>query len=152
MSSLLDVCSTMVEESIYPGLLCREMTAADRERAAQLLTDHYNCGTFPADFLPITGVVVEHSGSVVCIIPVYMEESSKVAVLGHFIASDNCDRHLVLTAAKSAIQEAKLLARRAGKNYVVSIFGRRSINKVADRLGFVTADQIEEKFCYIGGK
>ncbi|MBQ9088661.1 MAG: hypothetical protein IJY46_07765 [Lentisphaeria bacterium] len=152
MSSLLDVCSTMVEESICPGLLCREMTAADRERAAQLLADHYKCEKFPLDFLPITGVVVEYSGMIVCVIPVYLESSSKVAVLGHFIANDHIDRRLLRNAAALAIRETKSFARRAGKVYVMSVFGRHSINRIADRLGFVTADQIEEKFCYIGGK
>lgn len=129
------------------------LTPSDRQMAADMLSTHYtgSAGKFPVDFLPETGVAVVDDGKTVCVIPVYLESTSSVAVLGHFIAAGGVSPKKLHRAAALAIEAAKRFARAAGKKYVVAIFGRRSINKIADTMGFTTTDHFEEKFCYIGG-
>ena len=127
------------------------MTARDRKIAADILSSHYAgaAGLFPADFLPETGIKVVANGSTVCIIPVYLEQSSATAVLGHFIAAPDADKKMLRNAAVSAIDAAKDFARKHGKKYLLSVFGRRSINRIADACGFVDADKIEEKIFHL---
>ena len=148
MSSLLDSCRDFDNE-----IQVRLIDATDRQFAADMLSCHYvgQPGMFPADFLPETGIAATLHGETLCIIPVYLEQSSTVAVLGHFIADDQVNRKQLRAAAIAAIEAAKRFAKAAGKKYIVSIFGRRSINRIADGLGFKNADHIEEKICYIGG-
>ena len=148
MSSLIDSCREMEDK-----IQVRITNASDRQFAADMLSVHYTGqkGMFPADFLPETGIAATLRGETLCIIPVYLEQSSTVAVLGHFIANDHANRKQLRLAAIAAIEAAKRFAKVAGKKYIVSIFGRRSINRIADNLGFNDADHIEEKICYIGG-
>ena len=126
-------------------LIVRDMEIHDRTTAAAMLARAVKANAFPEDFLPETGVVVEHCGRVICIIPVYMEATSNVAVLGHFIADVSANRKLVAKAAKLAIEAAAAWAKKQGRKYVISIFGRNSINRIADKLGFITTEIIEEK-------
>ena len=148
MSSLIDSCRDLENE-----IQVRITNASDRQHAADMLSLHYTGqpGMFPADFLPETGIAATLHGKTLCIIPVYLEQSSTVAVLGHFIADDQVNRKRLRLAAIKAIEAAKRFAKAAGKKHLVSIFGRRSINRIADGLGFKNADRIEEKICYIGG-
>ena len=132
-------------DKIHDDPLCvRDMADSDRAKAAEILGDLAG-GTFPADFLPVTGVAVEHFGKAVCYLPIYLESTSSVAVLGHFISVPGADKFLLDKAAELAINSAKIFAKKHGKRFALSVFGCRSVNRIADRLGFVTTENIEEK-------
>lgn len=139
--TLLDKCSE-IESS---RLIVRDMEPDDRYAAAAMLGKAAKTGFFPADFFPDTGIVVEQNNTIICMIPVYLESSSKVAVLGHFIANCDVDRKIVAEAARIAIEAAVALAKKHERKYIISIFGRNSINRIADKCGFTTAEIIEEK-------
>lgn len=127
------------------------MNDRDRKIAADLLSRHYTgcAGFFPADFLPVTGIKVVEKDKNICFLPVYLEQSSATAVLGHFIADAAANRRKLRQAAILAIQAGKELAEKSGKKYLISVFGRRSINRIADGCGFADADKIEEKIFYL---
>ena len=125
-----------------------QMTKYDRQAAAELFSKILP-GPFPADFLPETGIVVRQNGIALCYIPVYLEQTSSVAVLGHFIADPHADRKLLARAVRLAINQARNFAREHHKKYLVSIFGRNSINRIADKMGFISGDVAEEKICYL---
>lgn len=166
MSSLLEACAELEKKQYRPrpakdnpstnskakklSFTDKIITPADRQYAADMLSIHYTGrqGTFPVDFLPETGVSVESGGRIICIIPIYLEQSSTVAVLGHFIAG-NATPKQIHQAAHIAIQAAERFAKAAGKKYLISLFGRRSINRIADTLGFITADKVEEKILHL---
>lgn len=141
MMTLLDKC----HEIEKARLIVRDMTPDDRNTAATMLGQVAKTGFFPADFFPCTGVVVEQNGTMICIIPVYLESSSKAAVLGHFIANPDVNRKIVAEAARIAIEAAVAFAKKHERTYIISIFGRNSINRIADKCGFDTAEIIEEK-------
>lgn len=130
---------------------CREMTEFDIAIALMWMKKHY-LRPFPADFFPKTGVVALISEEEACIIPIYLEGTSTVAVLGHCIINEDLPKRKVWLAVKECIEYSKDFCRMAGKKYVVSIFGRNSINRIADRCGFAAGDKVEEKFYYLGGK
>lgn len=132
-------------------IVCREMTQEDWKTALQWMSDHYQM-PFPADFFPQTGVIAAVDGIDAVVIPVYLEQSSAVAVLGHCVFNTKLCRKTLRIAAQSCIGACIEFAEAKGKKYAVSIFGRRSVNRIADRCGFITADTIEEKFFNIGGK
>lgn len=139
-----------LEENHGPRLAAREMTAFDRNRAADTLGTVAG-GTFPVDFLPVTGIVVEQDGKPVCYLPVYLEQSSKAAVLGHFVGVPGTDKFLLHRAAGTAIDAAVKFAEKCGRPYIVSIFGHPAINRIADRRGFRTTEFIEEKLFQLQG-
>ena len=147
MSSILDVCHDMEKEKMTVQLA----TPADRQTAADMLSSHHTGvpGKFPADFLPETGIVVRDHSGMVCVIPVYLEQSSSVAVLGHFIADSKVPRKKLREAAFLAIEGAKRFAKSAGKKHLISLFGRNSINRIADGCGFQNADSVQEKIIYL---
>lgn len=134
-----------------PAIRCRKMKLSDKAVLLEWFKSYYR-EEFPGDFLPETGIVAEISGEAAVMIPVYFEGSSSVAVLGHCIFCPGVRGKLVVKAVKAAIEFSKLYVSEKGKKYVVSIFGRNSINRIADRCGFVDADKIEEKFYYLGGE
>ena len=132
-------------------ITCREMRGVDKKTALEWFELHYG-GKFPEDFLPETGVVCEVDGVPAVMFFVYFEESSSVAVLGHCVFHPEKRGRDVVKALEFGLEFVKGYARGKGKKYVVSIFGRNSINRIADRCGFVDADKIEEKFYCLGGE
>lgn len=147
MSSLIDQFEFPVRRSRY---VCREMTEEDVNTALGWLSAHLKKQGFPRDFLPETGVCVSVDGKLACLIPVYFEHSSKVAVLGHCLVNGETNKKQACFAIKKCMEYAVEYASARGKKYIVSIFGRNSINKIADNCGFITADTIEEKFFFCG--
>lgn len=145
--TLVDKIFELEKNKMHPELI----TPADRQYAADMLSIHYTgvAGKFPADFLPDTGIKVRENDQIICIIPIYLEQSSTVAVLGHFIANDQADRKQLRQAAVIAIEAAKRFAKAAGKKHLITLFGRRSINAIADECGFQNADPVQEKIIYL---
>ena len=137
-----------LEENPEPRLASREMTAFDRNRAADTLGAVVG-KLFPADVFPETGIVVEQDGIPVCYLPVYLEQSSKVAVLGHFVGVPGIDKFLLHRAAEMALSSAVKFAQKSGRPYIISIFAHPAVNRIADRNGFRTAEVIEEKLYHL---
>ena len=128
------------------------MLPEDKTLAIRWLAEHYRSDAFPEDFLPYTGVAVLCGDTVAAVIPVYLEQSSSVAVLGHCMINEKIKKRIIVQCLQQLIEFAKIYAKNNGKKYIVGIFGRRSINRIADKCSFVNADTIEEKYYYIGGE
>lgn len=142
---------TVLDKCAETQLRICSMTAFDRLQAAKMLSQLLPA-EFPADFLPATGVMAEFDNKPICFLPIYLEQSSKVAVLGQFIADKNADRRLLAKAVRFLIAQAKVFAKEHKKKYLVSIFGCNSINRIADKMGFIPGDVAEEKIFYLGGE
>lgn len=130
---------------------CREMTPEDRKTALDWIAEYYG-KSFPEDFLPESGLVCMMDDQEACMIPIYLEQSSSVMVLGHCILNQSMHRRVLAAAVRFCILESKRYAAMHHKKYIISLFGRNSINRIADDYGFVTADVAEEKFYFTGVK
>lgn len=127
-------------------MIMREMTQADRAQALGWMGERYE-KPFPLDFFPQTGVAVEDgAGRLLAVIPVYFEESSAVAVAGHCMANPANVPRESRAAVETAMRGTVRYAMERGRKYLVTIYGNRGVNRIADKMGFVRADVVEEKF------
>lgn len=127
-------------------MIVREMTQTDRAQALGWMSARYG-QRFPADFFPQTGVVAEDgAGRLLAVIPVYFEESSAVAVAGHCMANPANRPRISRAAVEAAMREVLRYAAKRDRKYLVTIYGNRGVNRIADKLGFGPADTVEEKF------
>lgn len=127
-----------------------EMNGIDRWLlAAWLDANIRKCGVdepFPGAILPRTGLAVrDDDGSTVAVAALYLEKSCGIAVCGWCCADP-------LGAARRNAEAVKLLlaclpvyARRCGAEYLMSVFGRKSLNKVLDKMGFINGEVAETK-------
>lgn len=147
MSSLLDVCDEIAENYAVP--FCRAMTRADREKALEYLSGIARV-PYPSDFIPYTGVACVCDGLPWCVIPVYLENTTKTAVLGYCTFAPELSPKQKYQAAEAAINYSLQYVRSLGKRYVLALFGNRAVNHIADRIGFVSTDKnVEEKFYFL---
>ena len=100
---------------------------------------------WPDGFFPTTGVAVRRGGSPIVVIPVYLEATSRVAVAGHFTAAPGLPPRLLRLAALAAVRGCQDFARRNGRPFLIAIWGRRSISRIAARCGFRNADTVQEQ-------
>ena len=126
---------------------CREMTPEDRKTALEWLS-RIGGNPFPEDFIPDTGVVGS-IGSLACVIPVYFEYSSKVAVLGFCMIDPDLIPKLKHKAAETTMQYAIEYIKSKNRRHIISIFGNRSINRMAERIGMIHTENIEEKYAVL---
>jgi hypothetical protein len=129
----------------------RIMAAGDWTLPLQWLKEYYG-RDFPRTFFPETGIITSMGEQPACVIPVYLENTANVAVLGHCMFNNSMPKRLLAAAARQCIDSAKNFAVKHQKKYVISIFGRNSINRIADKCGFLSADIVEEKIYIAGGK
>lgn len=135
--------------------VCREMTLDDRAKALEWLSaaaSRVNKGNtpFPAECYPETGCAVYCENTLLCVLPFYIELTTDMLVLGFCTPSPDIAPKLKHAAVECAIRGTLQHARTLGKKYIFAMFGNRAINRIADRIGFVSADKnVEEKFCLI---
>jgi hypothetical protein len=127
----------------------REMTVIDRETARRWLSILVG-NPFPTDFFPATGAACCIDGHLACVIPVYIELTTNVAVLGHCMINPDLPATVKHQAADGNIRYAIEYVRKLGKRHILTMFGNRAVNRIADRIGLVTADRdIEQKYCLL---
>lgn len=141
--TILDQCAEL--ERAEHDLAACDAGPADLLLAARWLEDFYGQGKFPADFFPKTGVAVRRGGETLAVVPVYLEASSRVAVAGHFTAAPGLPPRLLRKAAQTAVRGCQEFARKRGRPYLVAIWGRRSISRIAEQCGFRNADTVQEQ-------
>ena len=131
----------------------REMTLQDRTNGIQWLIDSTQRNTgkskanMPQDFFPETGITVLYRDKPAAVITVYLELTTNTAVLGVCMLNTSLSARVRHRAAEAAIGHAVEYVRKLGKKYILSLFGNRAVNRIADRQGFFTADKnVEEKF------
>lgn len=129
-------------------LTSRNMTPGDRIMAAGFLGRHYG-GVFPVDFLPVNGVVVLNDEVPAVIIPIYMEASGTVAVPGHAIFNNDISPKILHQALGIALSKVIDFCRAEGRKYIISLYGRKSVNRAAGKLGFTDVDVAQEMFYLI---
>ena len=131
------------------GIVCREMSISDREAAREWLSRIVG-NPFPKDFFPDTGVVCYIHGVPACVIPVYVELTTNVAVLGHCMINPDLPAAAKHKAADANIRYALQYVRAMGKRHILTMFGNRAVNRIADRIGFAQADEnVQQKYCLI---
>ncbi len=102
---------------------------------------------FPSAMLPRTGLAArDENGSTLAVATLYLEKSSAVAVCG-FCVADPLNRGAISAAAvKLLIAALPVYAKRRGAEFLMSVFGRKSLNKLLDNAGFVTGETAETKW------
>lgn len=124
----------------------REMTQEDLLQATGWLEARTG-GAMPVEFFPQTGIAAHSAdGRLLAVIPVYFEQTGTVAVAGHCMANPANTPRESRAAVEAAIRGSARYAAERGRKYLVTIYGKRSVNRIADRLGFIRADTVEEKF------
>jgi len=136
-----------------------EMDREDALLAREWLTERIRETTgraeleFPVDWLPETGLSAfgrehgETSERLLAVAMLYLEKSSPVAVCGWCIGNPG-------NGAKESDQAVRLLlggmpnyARVHGAKHLLTMFGRRSVNRICDELGYITGDpEVEQKY------
>ena len=127
---------------------CRKMTSADRMAAACFFSQAVG-RQFPWNMLPLTGVaaVPENSDVPDVVLIVYFEQSCPVAVLGFCAFNPAASAKSKLDAAHAAMLYSIKYCREAGRTHLLSMFGERALNRIADAIGFVSADNlVQEKY------
>lgn len=130
----------------------REMNEYDREKLAGWLSliaqKHGVNGPFPAAILPWTGLAaVDEAGRTLAVAALYLERSSTVAVFG-FCATDPEKSRTRQSggAVKRLIAAMPAYAKQNGAEILMSVFGRRSLNRLLDKSGFIPGETAETKF------
>lgn len=137
------------------SFVSREMTIADRQLGTAWLENACRQHTpevesFPEDFFPETGVTVEYNGIPAAVITIYLELTTNAAILGFCMLNNELPAKIRHGAAEKCIAAAIQYCRQLGKKYIFALFGHKAVNRIADRMGFVTADKkIDEKFFFI---
>ena len=127
-------------------MMTRKMTQEDVRQALAWMGERYG-RPFPADFFPLTGIAAEgENGRLLVVIPVYFEENSAVAVAGHCMANPANTPRESCAAVEAAMRGTVRYAMERDRKYLVTIYGNRGVNRIADKMGFVRADVVEEKF------
>jgi len=129
----------------------REMNEDDRGKLAGWLSviagKRGAEGSFPAAVLPWTGLAaVDEAGKTLAVAALYLERSSTVAVFG-FCAADPEKRHSRHSgeAVKRLIAAMPAYAKANGAEFLLSVFGRRSLNRMLDKAGFLAGENCETK-------
>ena len=129
--------------------ICREMTLDDRAKALEWLST-FAKNPFPDDLIPETGVSAVYNGEVYCILPIYLELTTNTVVFGSCMPNPGINAKMKHAAVECVVNGALRYAKNLGKKYVYALFGHRAFNRIADRIGFITADKnVEEKYCLI---
>lgn len=129
----------------------REMNEDDRGKLAGWLSligrKHGANASFPAAVLPWTGLAaVDETGKTLAVAALYLERSSTVAVCG-FCAADP-ERGIARQtgeAVRQLLAAMPAYAKQNGAEILMSVFGRRSLNRLLDKSGFLPGENCETK-------
>jgi len=129
----------------------REMTEHDRGKLAGWLSliarKHGADGPFPAAILPWSGLAaVDETGKTLAVAALYLERSSTVAVFGFCVADPEAGMSRRSgEAVKRLIDAMPAYAKENGAEFLLSVFGRRSLNRLLDKAGFFVGENCETK-------
>lgn len=129
-----------------------EMTEEDREKLNYWM-DEIARGSgvegafFPSALLPKTGLAVRNGeGRTLAVGTLYLEKSSTISVFGFCCADPENTKRESAEAVKLLISAMPVYAKRCGAEYLLSMFGRRSLNRLLDRSGYIFGEKSETKF------
>lgn len=127
-----------------------EMGEADRMLLAAWMNERIRksgvAEPFPEAIIPRTGLAVRNENDrTLAVCALYLERSSKIAVCGWCVADPAMPRCVTGRAVKLVLSAMPVYAKRCGAEYLMSVFGQRSINLLLDKSGFVNGDQAETK-------
>ena len=98
----------------------------------------------PDDFFPLTGVTVTYNDTPVAVMTVYFELTAQAAIAGFCMVKNDLPANIKHHAAETALAAAEEYVRLFGKKYLLTFFGSRAVNRMADRMGFITGDRNAE--------
>lgn len=133
------------------AILIDEMDGFDRLQLEawmeQIARKHGVDGPFPSAMLPKTGLAArDENGNTLVVATLYLEKSSAIAVCGFCVANPLNGFRQSADAVKLLLADMPIYAKRCGAEYLMSVFGRKSLNKILDQLGFVPGETAETKF------
>ena len=100
--------------------------------------------------MPKTGLTVYDGEMIRLILIIYLERSSKMAVLGWCISNPENRPRQSLNAVRLALSEAEQYVREKDVRHLISIFGSRSLNRELERVGFFPGDSnIQQKYKFL---
>lgn len=154
MSSMVDRCAEMEkEEAQNKAMRMDEMRIEDVRCAVDWMTERIRKKTgnyslsFPADWMPETGmVVVASDNTLLAVATLYLEKSSPVAVCGWCVANPQNKSLESYSAINLLMAAMPVYAKRLGAKYLLTTFGNRGINSVLDKCGFIQGETSENKF------
>lgn len=104
-------------------------------------------GPFPSAMLPKTGLAArDENGNTLAVATLYLEKSSSIAVCGFCVANPLNPFRISADAVKLLLAAMPIYAKRCGAEYLMSVFGKRSINRILDQSGFVPGETAQTKF------
>lgn len=102
---------------------------------------------FPSAMLPKTGLAArDEKGNTLAVATLYLEKSSTIAVCGFCVANPLNGVRQSADAVKLLLAAMPVYAKRCGAEYLMSVFGRKSLNRILDKSGFVPGETAETKF------
>ena len=104
---------------------------------------------FPLDFHPDTAVVAYSDQTPVVVIPIYIEECRRVAVLGHCMTNPAVPGKLKHEAVGQLLEYACRYVKMRACKYLLGYFGNRAINRIARKRGFLLGDSNVEQLIMI---
>ena len=114
--------------------------------AASWLENYYGVGSFPEDFFPTTGICVcDNEGNPFFIMPVYLEQSSSVAVAGHCVFNPGNTPKVNHKATELAIDNLVRFAQEHKKKFIITMWGRKSISRMAEKKGYLNTDIVQQQ-------
>lgn len=100
----------------------------------------------PFDIFPKNGMVaIADDGRLIAAGMMYLEKTVPVAVCGFLFANPDASAQEKHTAVKLVLASLPVYARKLGAKCVISTYGRRSLNRMLDRMGVPTIEHAETK-------
>ena len=154
MSSMVDRCAEMAkEEAQNKAMRTDEMGIEDVRCAVDWMTERIRKKTgnytlsFPADWMPETGMVVVSGDSrLLAVATLYLEKSSPVAVCGWCVSNPENKPSESYSAVNLLMAAMPIYAKKLGAKYLLTTFGDRGINSILDKQGFINGETSENKF------
>ena len=102
---------------------------------------------FPAAMLPRTGLAArDENGNTLAVATLYLEKSSSIAVCGFCVANPLAGFRITARAVKLLLAAMPIYARRCGAEYLMSVFGKKSLNRILDQAGFTPGETCQTKW------
>lgn len=124
----------------------RELSLGEAETAVKWLDvrmKKHGCNySFPCGILPRTGLACYDEQNIFRAVAfLYLEKSSSIAVCGWCIADPDNPARVSAEAVQALIYAMPSFARSKGATILLSTFGNRSINRIAEKAGFIVGEQ-----------
>lgn len=146
MSCILDRCAELEQELYVQEIGNYEAFAAYSWLNKRLQNMAGSEVEFPRGLLPQTGLACYCSKKLLAAAFLYLERSTSIAVCGWCIANPGNSPRESAEAVELLLRSMPEYARKHGATYLLTTFGRRSINRIARKVGFLPGEIAENMY------